>query len=162
MEIWSAANMLIIEYLKLLNPKASALNTSPEQTFTLRAGRKVPLRTTYSKSSTGKMHSENRRTVSQSVPKDLHEAEKTLEMQKTLLQKLARRENIIKGYQDGTMNGQRNIEAERDIKSATTELEEWKRQMALVLHTIWSGNSQRRSNVSFSAGQRYSLNLARG
>jgi hypothetical protein len=57
----------------------------------------------------------------------------TLELQKMLLQNIAMNENAVKGLvnKDGERDALRN--------SLTTEvdLEEWKREMAQVLYTIW-------------------------
>jgi hypothetical protein len=71
-----------------------------------------------------------------------HIAEGTLEMQKWLLQKLAKRENMIKGYQSGkhSINGKEIPEVEEGSEHCSTtiaSLEEWKREMAQALHMIW-------------------------
>jgi hypothetical protein len=72
--------------------------------------------------------------------RDLHAAEEILEMQKILLQKLARRENIVKGFQDGkSTNGKRMGTGEAPECSPTDgDPEEWKGEMAQALHIIWS------------------------
>jgi hypothetical protein len=67
-------------------------------------------------------------------------AEEILEMQKRVLQKLARRENIVKGYQDGkcSVNGEKMENIEASERSTTlADLEEWKRKQAQALHIIW-------------------------
>jgi hypothetical protein len=70
--------------------------------------------------------------------RDLHDVEGTLEMQKMLLQKLARRENIEKGYQDGkySMDDQETRRASEQYPVGV-DLERWKREMAQALYTIW-------------------------
>jgi hypothetical protein len=73
-------------------------------------------------------------------------------MQKMLLQKLARGENIVKGYQNGEypIHNQRiDVEKESSEHSSTvdSDLEEWKRDMALALHTIWSPHSKSKSRL---------------
>jgi hypothetical protein len=91
------------------------------------------------------------RRTSQSVafrPKenrDLHAIEGTLEMQKMLLQKLARGENIEKGYQDRkySTDDRETGRGSPGHSSMEVGLEEWKRDMAQALHTIW-GKSQSR------------------
>jgi hypothetical protein len=88
----------------------------------------------------------SRNATSQSVAikpnkenRDLHDIEGTLEMQKMLLQKLARRENIEKGYQDGkySMNDQETRRESSDQCPVELDIEGWKREMAQAPYTIW-------------------------
>jgi hypothetical protein len=57
----------------------------------------------------------------------------TLELQKMLLQNIAMNENAVKGLVD--KDGERD--ASGNSPTAEVDLEELKREMALVLHTIW-------------------------
>jgi hypothetical protein len=82
----------------------------------------------------------------------LHEAIGTLDMQKMLLQKLARGENIVHGYQNGKYpihNQSMVVEkgSSEDPSTAESDLEEWKRDMAQALHTIWSPHSKSKSRL---------------
>jgi hypothetical protein len=56
-----------------------------------------------------------------------------------LLQKLARGENIEKGYQDRkySTDDRETGRGSSGHSSMEVDLEEWKRDMAQALHTIW-------------------------
>jgi hypothetical protein len=95
--------------------------------------------------------------------KDLHDAEGTLEMQKMLLGKLARRENTVKGlvYYHGkrSINGQRvmglgwessrHFPAPEADPASEADLEGWKREMAQALYTIWGPQGKSKSHSVF-------------
>jgi hypothetical protein len=66
--------------------------------------------------------------------KDFREAEGTLEMQRMVLQKLAKRENQAKGFQSETMS----------TEASTISLEELRRKTTQALHTIWGSYSRRK------------------
>jgi hypothetical protein len=93
------------------------------------------------------MSKETRQTTAQSVATlpsqeaiKPHTAEESLEMQKRLFQRIARRENIVKGYQDEkySTNSMTGIEeGSEGYPTTVADLEEWKREMAEALRTIW-------------------------
>jgi len=126
-----------------------------------------PIRSNSSMSQVQKRPSaENQPTRAQSPTvkenkEDLHDAEGTLEMQKMLLGKLARRENTVKGlvYHHGkrSMNGQRVMglgwESSRRFPAldpaSEADLEGWKREMAQALYTIWGPQGKSKSHSVF-------------
>jgi hypothetical protein len=91
---------------------------------------------------TRQIKSQSVATVPSTKEREPYTAERSLEMQKKLLQTIARRENIVKGYQDEkcSTNGEKMVEmGEGSEHSCTAEadLEEWKREIAEGLYMIW-------------------------
>lgn len=84
--------------------------------------------------------------------KGLHDAEGTLEMQKMLLGKLARRENSVKGLvlTNSRSNTRMDWEVSQHSLAPETDLEEWKGEMAQALYKIWGPQSKSHLGISMS------------
>jgi hypothetical protein len=91
---------------------------------------------------TRQIESQSVATVPNTKERETYTTERILEMQKTILQTIAKRENIVKGYQGEkcSTNGEKMIDMGKSSQYSYTseaDLEEWKRELAQGLHILW-------------------------
>jgi hypothetical protein len=95
----------------------------------------------------------NTSQVQRPMSKEAKEVQKIWELQQILLQKLAKRENIAKGFayqhRNHSLNSH-NIDPEVSLHSSALEadIEGWKREMPQVLYAMWNQHSKKSCYLS--------------